>query len=72
MYKVNNLPSNFKHHKYIVAKDLRDCTDIDPVFRGYWFWGCYDTLVSAQKAVDEFRDTGMYVVIMSTENVVPA
>jgi len=72
MYLVNNLPTNFKRHKYIVAKDLRDYTDIESVFRGYWFWGCYDSLDSAQKGVNEFRGTSIHAVIMETENVVPA
>ena len=72
MYSINNLPSNFKCHKYIVAKDLRNDTTLRKRLRGYWFWGCYDSLDSAQKSVDEFRGTNMYVVIMGTENVVPA
>lgn len=70
MFEVNNLPANFKNYKYIVAKDLRDYTEIDKRFRGYWFWGCYNTVTAAQEGVNEFRGTSIHAVIMETENVV--
>ena len=69
MYKVNNLPANFKAHKYVVAKDLLDYEGLEPCERGYWYWGCYDKLSDAQAAVDEFRGTSMYAVIMDSEDV---
>lgn len=69
-FEVNNLPSYYKNHKYLVVKDLRNDTTLNKRFRGYWFWGCYDTVAAAQEGVDEFRGTSIHAVIMDSETVV--
>ena len=62
-YYVKNMLKNYRNYKYVV---VRDCTNEQEPFNGYYYWCSYNDLILAQEAC---RECGNGFVVES-ENVV--
>ena len=50
IYYVKNLNKHYRDYKYVV---VRDCTNERAPHPGYYYWGVYNDLMTAQRACDE-------------------
>ena len=50
IYHVKNLNKHYRDYKYVV---VRDCTNERASHPGYYYWGVYNDLMTAQRACDE-------------------
>ena len=67
MYQVKNCPNWVLNHKYTV---IRDCRNEQAPNNGYWFYGSYDSLITAQEALHEINN-GLIVESEEVEMVPP-
>ena len=63
-YDVKNMSKNFRKYRYVV---VRDCTNEQEPYDGYYYWCSYNDLILAQEAC---RECGNGIVVES-ENIVP-